>query len=136
MKDAHRFISDYQPSKMITLGIQGDDNIRLDLISRNYLLEKKLDDYHRNYSGSVASFNVNNKSGRFYDLNLGRTVPFKVEKNFCNSDLSPITWSLDQKNRGLPGIITISARRETTTNNTTTKYYIRNCIITTQLPNS
>jgi hypothetical protein len=105
IKMAHRFVGADHSSKKISFG-SVSDRIVLDERTRDYLFIRTVESKFTDFTGNISSYNIHRKTGRIFDLELGRTVPFAFDKEGRTSaDTTPITWSIDQNNRGLPGHI-------------------------------
>lgn len=77
LQHAHRWINSEQ--KKISV-VDGADQVKLDSQTKSYV-EKELVGDERTQDVSVAALNVNNRTGRVYLFDQGRTVPFLVHKD-------------------------------------------------------
>jgi len=125
LKEAHRTIS--QGEGTTTIGSRSADLVKFNAASLEYLTRRVLSGEIEEIRGNVAAFNVNSQKGRFFDAELGRTVPFEPANDSNIQDPSPLSWSLDQRNRGFPGDIAIGIRRVMTVKNETKKYLLYSC---------
>jgi hypothetical protein len=76
LERAHRWID--LSSKKIVVG-SSKRHVTLDTRSKTYL-ENEIQGGHQRQDVTVASLNGNNKTGRVYFDDLGRTIPFKVAR--------------------------------------------------------
>lgn len=122
---AHRPISDV--SDQIFLNLNSQQNLSLDISSLNYLKTRLVSSTPEVRTGTISSYNVNSKRGRFFDASLGRTVPFLMDKENPPSDFSAITWSLDEVNSGRGGEIKARILAETTITKEVKRYFLQKC---------
>ena len=92
LKGAHRWID--RDSKKITV-IDGDDTISLDTATRTYVEEEYIGD-EQTRDVSVAALNVNNKTGRVFLFDEGRTVPFLVHRDAAGRTITNLSIYLNQ----------------------------------------
>ena len=130
LKDAHRTVLG-QPNRVHVIG-NGRNIVEFTSSSAQYLHDRIVEPQVSTLEVSIASYNVNSKSGRFYVFELGRTVSFEPAKNASIGDLSPISWSLDQRNRGMPGPILIKATKVIATNGDIKKLLLYGCQMSRQ----
>ncbi|MBD8618678.1 hypothetical protein IFT67_07055 [Sphingomonas sp. CFBP 13728] len=74
---AHRWIDD--DDKTISI-IDGDDKVQMNSKTKDFVTEEIVGEVS-NQDVSVAALNVNNRSGRVYMFDLGRTVPYAVSRD-------------------------------------------------------
>jgi hypothetical protein len=74
---AHRVIKSRRTILSINAGKVG---FHLNQATKEYIETSNLDHASSRSRGNVASYNVNNRTGRFYFDHLGRTVPFVIHK--------------------------------------------------------
>lgn len=87
-------------------------------------LESKIEDEPRTFYTNVSAFNALWHTGRLYDREMGRTVPFKVQENAMDGTESTISESLMHYTRGWPAEIKITARREIAGDRRVKRYHI------------
>lgn len=110
LKKAHRAIG---PTAQQILIINGNNNnviVGFDLKSRSYL-EKDHDGGISTQDVSVASLNVNSRYGRVYFLDLGRTVPFKIDRDAHGRTLTELSKALDNYAKKTGATVNIRFRR-------------------------
>lgn len=124
LRDAHRTIRD--PRTNVRLATSDGQRVAtFDVETKRYVTEVVVDTTHQEVSGTIASYNVNTRRGRIYDVRLGRTVPFELDKNLARDARLTITWSLDQRNNGRPGDVIAVVIRELTINDEVRRYRIQ-----------
>lgn len=127
LKLAHRFIADDGFIRSVNIEGKFGNNFRLNRHTKDYLNDRSLNDRYEDVLGNISSYNINNMSGRIYDLALGRTVPFKFMREHESADKSAITWSLNERVHGRGGDVVMSVLREITGSGETTRYLISDC---------
>lgn len=128
IRNAHRFIGFDDSPKTITLSVAEEDSVTLNIRTRDYLFIRRLEERPLDFVGNISSYNIHRKTGRIFDMALGRTVPFVFDSiGKKTADTGPITWSIDQNNRGLPGHISLRGCREVTVDDVVVRYVVRSC---------
>lgn len=125
LADAHRTINSDRAK--ITISSDSAELARFDSDTKAYISSRSKVDHIERIDVNIASYNINNRSGRLYDPDLGRTVPFSIASKSKNTNTRPLTWSLDQRNAGLEGTIRVSVQRIVTLKNETKKYIVHDC---------
>lgn len=87
-------------------------------------LESKIEDDPKILYTNVSAFNALWHTGRLYDKERGRTVPFKVFDNAMKGTETVISESLRNYTRGWPSEIRITARREMAGDRRLKRYHI------------
>lgn len=125
MIGAHRTVQSRNiPS---SLGHDGKAHFTMTEGTLSYLRTRIKVEEEEEIKGVVASYNLNSQYGRIFDPEEARTIPFQIDKENRIEDTSPLTWSLDQRNRGLGGEIGLTVKRFVTQLGTTKKYFLRDC---------
>ena len=116
-------------SRGITSAIGADDTDDVMLTSNTleYLKTRITVDEEEDITGVVASYNTNSNYGRGFDVDEGRTIPFKFSTQHRIRDAAPLTWSLDRRNRRLGGEIRMTVRRVITQLGETKQYFLVDC---------
>lgn len=131
LKGSHRFIGkarSHKSTKLITDVSGGDEEIvKFDGDTLDYLNTRIYADNLEDVIGTVAAYNRNSVTGRFYVPDLQRTVPFKPEKGVAIKDRTPLIWSMDRQEHGLDGLITIRVRRVSTKRGVTKGFLLHDC---------
>jgi hypothetical protein len=78
LRRAHRWIA---PGRKIDLDINNLEDVRFDVNTKDYLEFEEIEPVDTASDVSVAALNVNNRTGRVFMSDLGRTVPYKVLKD-------------------------------------------------------
>jgi hypothetical protein len=80
------------------ISIKTDHQIIVDFNQRTkeYLKDEIVEEGESTQDVSVAALNVNSKYGRVYFLDLGRTIPFRVDKNANGRTISNLSRYLTQ----------------------------------------
>lgn len=92
MKEAHSIIN-HGAGKIII--INGDKNIvNLDRKTKEYVWTSHRDDTINAKLFSVASYNANSRSGRAFDFDLGKTLPFEIDSDADRETFSTILSSM------------------------------------------
>lgn len=121
LREAHRTIR--SRSNRVRLATTGGERIAsFDDDSRRYVTDVIVDERRHDVVGAISSYNVNSKRGRIYDADLRRTVPFELAEDVSRRARLAITWSLDQRNNGLPGEVIATVGRELRFNNEVKRY--------------
>jgi hypothetical protein len=113
--------------KTTTLVADTEEIVALDGASYEYVTKWIVSSEIETIAGSIAAYNRNSCTGRFFDPTLRRTIPFKPDKEAVIGDRTPLTWSLDERERGREGMINIRARRLITSRDVTKAYLLRGC---------
>jgi hypothetical protein len=77
---------------------------------------------------SVAAFNVNSGYGSAFDFDLGRTVPFSMERATLRKVSTVFTWGLDQYSNKTGKNITIKFTRILAMDGTPKRYVIESAV--------
>lgn len=92
MRDAHRTIGNGTTQIII---ISGDRNVvTLNSATKAYVMESIEDTNIREKEFSIASFNANTGYGRAFDYDIGRTVPFVLDRSIDATTITAISNSL------------------------------------------
>jgi hypothetical protein len=92
MKVAHTVV-DHGATNIIL--ISGDNNVvNLNSATKQYVWTSIRDNKPRVKLFSIASYNANSRSGRAFDYELGKTVPFEVEPRADRETISAILSSM------------------------------------------
>ena len=92
MRSAHLSIG-RGASKIIV--ITGDNNtVNLDNVTKRYVNESISDPTERIKLFSVSSFNANSRDGRAFDLEEGRSIPFKLQVDADRTTVNAILESM------------------------------------------
>jgi hypothetical protein len=129
-KQAHRFIGKVRSHKKTMLepyGIADEKLAAFDGDTLEYLITRIISDNVEIVEGTVASYHSASSSGRIYVPNLERQVPFKPDKGVAIRDTTPLTWSMDQREHGLPGRIQMRVRTVQTMSGVVKGFLMRGC---------
>jgi predicted regulator of Ras-like GTPase activity (Roadblock/LC7/MglB family) len=92
MKAAHTVINHGAGQIII---VNGDNNVvTLNSRTKEYVLTSTLDETSKTKLFSIASYNANQRSGRAFDFEFGKTVPFEIAKNADRETLSIVLSSI------------------------------------------
>lgn len=92
MKEAHSVIN-HGAGRIII--INGDKNIvNLDRETKDYVWTSHRDDSVKEKLFSIASYNANSRSGRAFDFDLGKTIPFEVAGDADIATISNVLSSI------------------------------------------
>jgi hypothetical protein len=94
--------------KKITV-IDGGEAVDLDLDSKRYIEEEIIGE-EQTRDVSVAALNVNNKTGRVYLFDQGRTVPFLIHRNASPRTITKLSIYLNQYARNTGATVNIRFR--------------------------
>jgi hypothetical protein len=124
LADAHRAVETNRARTRLKIEDRGItlDQDTLDHVRRKVRLPgaKKLE-------ASISSYNINSRKGRLHNKQLGRTIPFRIEKERIPEDLTPLSWSLDQSNKGNPGLIEVWVVEEISKQAVVRSYVLLEC---------
>jgi len=101
--------------------------VKFDSDTLDYLDTRIVGEKPEDIVGTVAAYNRNAVTGRFYVPDLQRTVPFKPQKGVPIKDKTPLIWSMDRQERGLDGYISIRIRRVSTKRGVTKGFLLHDC---------
>ncbi|MEA3192692.1 MAG: hypothetical protein QOD26_1025 [Betaproteobacteria bacterium] len=85
--------------------------VKFDSETLEYISSKARDDEPVNVHGNVTRYNILSGVGRFYSQEEGRTIPFRLSPALPAIQKPFITWSLDERNRGREGVLTMRVIR-------------------------
>lgn len=125
LKEAHRTIA--QTESVTSLGTGRTQLITFTPATYDYLRTRIVSKVAEKIEGGIAAYNVNSGRGRIWDPQLERTIPFEPDREHPPSSTVPLSWSLDQRNRGLVGTIEVTVRRILTIDQETKKYILLGC---------
>jgi hypothetical protein len=75
-------------------------------------------------SGNITRFNVLSGYGRLFDDARGETVSFVIHDSLSEASRQWITWSLDQRNRRMPGKLLMHVQRSTGSGHEVVRYVV------------
>ncbi len=106
--------------------ISGGHNIiaNLNYATKEYVNQSVYDDTVQERVVSVAAFNVNSGYGSAFDFDLGRTVPFSMDRATIHKVSTTFTWGLDQYSNKTDKNVTIRFTRILAMDNTPKRYLI------------
>lgn len=122
--DAHRAIEKGSARTRLKLG---GDQIEFDDRTYANVRDRILSPHKKTLAASVSSYNINSFKGRLYNPELGRTIPFKMRKRSLPEDLTPLSWSLDERNKKLDGLIDVDVLEELSPQRTVRSYILLDC---------
>lgn len=74
--------------------------------------------------GNVTRYNILTGFGRLYALEEGRVVPFRLGPSFPEIQKAILTWSMDDKQRGGEGLVTLRVFRVASARGVTKRYLV------------
>lgn len=89
-----------------------------------YLSSKAPDDEPVIVTGNVTRYNILSGVGRFYSLEEGRVIPFRLSPALPGNQRPFITWSLDERNRGREGLLKMRVMRFVSGRGVTKRYQV------------
>ena len=89
-----------------------------------YVTSKARDDDPVIVHGNVTRYNILSGIGRFYSKEEGRTIPFRLSPVLPDNQKPFITWSLDERNRGREGTLTMRVIRFVSGRGETKRYQV------------
>lgn len=92
LKTAHRWIN--TSAKSISV-LDGGDSVKLDETTKKYVEEEIMGD-EQTRDVSVAALNVNNRTGRVFLFDEGRTVPFLVHRDAAGRTVTNLSKYLNK----------------------------------------
>ncbi|MGR3749601.1 DUF7946 domain-containing protein [Paracoccus sp. (in: a-proteobacteria)] len=107
----------------ITLASKRTPLLTFDESTKKYL-ESQIEVEPITIYSNVSAFNALWSTGRLYDRQVGRTVPFKIQDNALEGTGAAISESLMRYTKGWPAEIKIVARREVAGDNHIKRYHI------------
>jgi hypothetical protein len=92
MKEAHTVINRGAGQIII---INGDQNVvSLNRSTKQYVWTSRVDETIKAKLFSIASYNANQRSGRAFDFELGKTVPYEIDKDADRETFSVVLSSI------------------------------------------
>lgn len=110
LKKAHYGIGETASKIVIRERSEREVIIELDARSKSYLFDSA-DGGLSAQDVSVSSLNVNDRTGRAYFLDLGRTIPFRISKDAAPDTMSTISASLNSYANNQPAPIRLTFKR-------------------------
>jgi hypothetical protein len=108
MRRAHEVINE-GASNLLILQRQ-TELIVLNGVTKAYVNKNIIGDELVEKEVSVGALNANTGNGRFYLPQIGKTVPFSVDKEPATGTYQALTYSLDQYVSGRPSTIQVTCR--------------------------
>jgi hypothetical protein len=119
LEEFHRPVKRQEEMQIQLARTRGQEIIRLDNNTRTYVSTRARGDTIPRVLGNVTRYNILSGFGRFYEDEIGETVPFNLDGELPAREVQLISWSLDQANRGQDGKVLfdvvpiVNARGET-----------------------
>lgn len=125
LKQAHRTID--RAGGAVSVSSNGDTPLVLDSKTLDFLKTRLVDRDVTDFEGNVVAYNVLSGKGRVFLGRDGRSVPFEKDDAVLKFNTRPLSWSLDRRNRGLPGEVILKARKVTTLTGELKKLLVSGC---------
>lgn len=110
MEELHRPIQGVQNMEISISRPRVGEIIRLDSTTRAYVSIRDEGDVDE-IVGNITKYNILSGYGRMFVDELDRTVPFDLHHDVSPAEKALLTKSMDERNRGLDGKITVNASR-------------------------
>lgn len=95
--DAHRVIG-HGSNNIVIIG--HGNSIVFDRQTKEYITSSRVDEKVETKEVSIASYNANDKSGRVYDFDEKKTIPFKIDRNATKNSAVAIAQCLAKYTKG------------------------------------
>ena len=124
LRRAHRWVDDDR-----NISLEFDDLEKIDFTqeTKEYLEFENVDQSEVAQDVSVAALNVNNRTGRVYFLDLGRTVPFKVIRNAAARTIPNLAQYLSEYADKTGATVNIRFQRVSSADDRLKKILISDC---------